>query len=252
MAGVYRRRIRAEAREGFARAALEDDPHHFEVRIRHDGARVVAIEGRGVRYPWSACSDASAELSVLLGAQLDPRITAVGALSDPRQHCTHLYDLAGIAIAYAARAPSSVQYDIAVPEPIRGPTCVTLAKNGAPLLAWDIADGAIHGPAPFAGVPLVWNFLGWAEANLSPELFEAAVLLRRACMIARCRLLVLDAVPNAGALDGQPTNRCFTQQPERAPSAARMLGTQLDFTDRPDALLADFERNRAPHASEAD
>jgi hypothetical protein len=241
MPGVYRRRIRVEASGDSARAALEDDPHHFEVRLRHDGARVVAIEGRGVRYPWSACADASSELSVLLGAPLDPRITAVGALADSRQHCTHLYDLAGIAIAYAARSPARAQYDMAVPEPIRGPTRVTLAKNGAPLLAWDIAAGAIREPAPFSGVPLVGKFLGWAQANLSPELFEAAVLLRRACMIARCRLFVLDSVPNAAALEGEP-NRCFTQQPKRAAGATRMLGTQLEFTDRPDALLADFAR----------
>lgn len=241
MAGVYRRRIRVEARGDSARAALEDDPHHFEVRIRHDGARVAAIEGRAVRYPWSACADAPAELSALVGAKLEPRITAVGALGDPRQHCTHLYDLAGIAMAYAARGEASAQYDIAVPEPIRGPTRVTLAKDGAPFLAWDIADGAIRGPAPFSGVPLVGKFLGWAEANLAPEPFEAAVLLRRACMIARCRLFLLDSVPNAGALDGQPTNRCFTQQPKRAAGAGRMLGTQLEFTERPDALLAEFD-----------
>ena len=241
MTGIYRRRIRVEAHGDSARAALEDDPHHFEVALRHDGERVVAIEGRGVRFPWSACADASAELSVLLGAKLAPRITAVGALSDPRQHCTHLYDLAGIALAYAARGEARAQYDIAVPEPIRGPTRVTLAKDGAPLLAWEIADGAIRGPAPFTGVPLVGKFLGWAETNLSPEHFEAAVLLRRACMIARCRLFVLDQVPNAAALDGEP-NRCFTQQPARAASALRMRGTQLDFTERPDALLRDFAR----------
>ena len=157
-----------------------------------------------------------------------------------RQHCTHLFDLAGIAMGYAARGEASAQYDIAVPEPIRGPTRVTLAKDGAPLLFWDIANGAIQGPEPFTGVPLVGKFLGWAEANLSPEPFEAAVLLRRACMIARCRLFVLDSVPNAAALEGEP-NRCFTQQPKRAAGATRMRGTQLEFTHRPDALLADFD-----------
>jgi hypothetical protein len=240
MTGIYRRRIRVVARGDVVRAGVEDDPHHFRVTLRHDGVRVVEIRGEGVRFPWSACANAAPELEVLRGAALTPRLTAVGALSDPRQHCTHLYDLAGLAMACAARGEPRLQYDIAVPEPILGPTRVTLAKNGAPLLAWDIANGAIQGPEPFTGIALVGKFLGWAEQNLSPELFEAAVLLRRACMIARCRIYSLDQVPNAAALNGDP-NRCFTQQPQRAAGATRMVGTSVDWTDRPEHLLADFE-----------
>jgi hypothetical protein len=241
MAGIYRRRIRVEARGGSVRAGIEDDPHHFRVTLRHDGARVLEIGGESVRFPWSACANAASELEVLRGAALSPRMTAVGALSDPREHCTHLYDLAGLAMACAARGEARLQYDIAVPEPILGPTRVTLVKNGALLLAWDIANGAIQGPAPFAGVALVGKFLGWATAHLSPELFEAAVLLRRACMIARCRIYSLDQVPNAASLNGAP-NRWFTPQPARAAGATWMLGTSIDWTDRPDALLADFWR----------
>jgi hypothetical protein len=238
--GIYRRRIVVVADGDVVRAGIEDDPHHFRVTLRHDGARVLEISGEGVRFPWSACANAAPELEVLWGAPLAPRMTAVGALTDARQQCTHLYDLAGLAMACAARGEMRLQYDIAVPEPILGPTRVTLAKNGAPLLAWAIANGTIQGPAPFAGVALVGKFLGWAQENLSPELFEAAVILRRACMIARCRIYSLDSVPNAAALKAEP-NRCFTQQPQRAATATRMLGTSIDWTHRADDLLAEFE-----------
>ena len=47
MTGIYRRRIRVEAHGDSARAALEDDPHHFEVALRHDGERVVAMFEKG-------------------------------------------------------------------------------------------------------------------------------------------------------------------------------------------------------------
>jgi hypothetical protein len=239
MAGVYRRRIRVEARGSVVRAGVEDDPHHFRVTLRHDGARVVEIAGESVRFPWTACPDAAPELEVLRDAALAPRSTAVGALADPRQHCTHLYDLAGLAIAVAARGEARLQYDVAVPEPILGPTRVTLAKNGAPLLWWDIAGGAIRAPDPFTDVPLVGCFLGWAQQHLTPELYEAAVVLRRAWMIARCRIYSLDGVPNAAALPSEP-NRCFTQQVSRAKTARRMIGTSVDWTHRADDLLADF------------
>lgn len=56
---------------------------------------------------------------------------------------------------------------------------------------------------------------------------------------ARCRIYSLDQVPNAAALNGEP-NRCFTQQPARAAGATRVVGSSIDWTDRPDALLAGF------------
>ena len=54
--GIYRRRIHLHAhRDNEVRGLLEDDFHHFGVRLRHDGKRVTAITGEDIRVPWSAC-----------------------------------------------------------------------------------------------------------------------------------------------------------------------------------------------------
>ena len=39
---------------------LEDDFHHFEVTLHHDGAHVTGIEMHAVRWPWATCPDAGA------------------------------------------------------------------------------------------------------------------------------------------------------------------------------------------------
>jgi hypothetical protein len=38
-----------------------------------------------------------------------------------------------------------------------------------------------------------------------------------------------------------PTSACFAQQPERAPTALRQVGSTWDFSDRAAALCADDE-----------
>ena len=42
---LYRRKTIAEAGEFETIAAMEDDFHHFAVRLRHDGTHVTALMG---------------------------------------------------------------------------------------------------------------------------------------------------------------------------------------------------------------
>ncbi len=57
--GIYHRRIRATSSPGLVNAELEDDFHHFRVRLQHDGEKIVEIEGDAVRYPWTTCPGAT-------------------------------------------------------------------------------------------------------------------------------------------------------------------------------------------------
>jgi len=60
------------------RGDMEDDFHRFGVTVRHDGARVVEVEGEGERYPWTTCPAAVEPLRALAGAPLSTRISALG------------------------------------------------------------------------------------------------------------------------------------------------------------------------------
>lgn len=237
--GAYRRRIRLVAADAAVVADLEDDFHRFRVTLRHDGTRVVAVEGEALRHPWTACPGAVEPLRLLAGMPLAPSATAIRDHGDPRQNCTHLFDLAGLAVAHAASGRSARTYDAVVPDRVHLRTWATLARDGEPLLAWDVDGLTIDGPAPFAGVALRGSFIRWATETLDPDTAEAAIVLRRACEISFGRLQDLDAIEVATELGGVMLGTCHAFQPERIELARRVKGTTRDFSDAADALLAE-------------
>jgi len=154
-------------------------------------------------------------------------------LTNPTEQCTHLLDLAGLAVAAAARSIALRRYDIAVPRRVEGRTLATLDKDGIPILAWELMDTTIIGPAPYQGVSLREGMAAWALAHLPEEEAEAALLLRRCALISLARVKNLDAQIHA-----EPTGRCFAQQPGRAAQGLRTADSVLDFTAAAQDLCA--------------
>jgi hypothetical protein len=235
--GVYRRRIdiRAPSR-GAVTADLEDDFHHFGVVLTHDGTVVKGVEGRGHRFPWSTCAAAAGPLAALAGMPLAHRSTAAGQWTDPRANCTHMFDLAGLAVAHAAAGRSTRVYDIAVPDRVDGRTTATLLRDGQLLLDWEVDGNEIVGPAPYGGVPLRAGFLAWAEASLELDLAEAAIVLRRATAIAFGRAMDLDTVDRANELPYM-LGTCYSFGEGTIDIALRQKGSTRDFTDAAGELL---------------
>jgi hypothetical protein len=223
-------------------AALADDAHHFALRLLHDAERVIRIEGRALRFPWTACPGAPERLQDLTGMAISPRCTAVGSQTKARENCTHLFDLAGLAVAFAAGGKARRTYLAAVRDRADGGEEATLERDGAPLLHWRYRDGRLESPEPCAGVALFsGGFLAWAEAHLHlAEDAEAAIVLRRATMIGRIRRAPFD--PQARPADTQPIRgQCFAFQPGVAEHATRQPGTRHDFSTNCDALRRELE-----------
>lgn len=236
--GTFRRRIvivsRCEAQRGEARAVLEDDFHHFRVALRHEFEHVVHVVGASPRHPYSLCPAAAGELARLVNMRLTTIASSVGRVTPASEQCTHLFDLAGLVVAAAARGSGRRQYDIEVPDRIDGRTRASIARDGAALLEWDVQDVTLAGPAPFTGVSLRDGMARWALSSLPADEAEAAIVLRRATLISLGRHKPLDSQRHAVA-----TGRCFAQQPVRADQALRMVGSTWDFSGRAAALCAD-------------
>lgn len=240
--GPYRRRIRLVATEAGAsvvEAELEDDFHHFAVTLRHAGGRVEDVAGRALRWPWTTCADAVVPLRQLEGMDLSPRCTAVASSADPRANCTHLFDLAGLAVAHAARGLGRRQYDAEIPRPVEGRSRARLWRDGGLLLEWQLVDGAVVDAPPYSDVPWNGGFMRWADSTLDPDTAEAAIVLRRACTIGSGRGMDLDRYETAGDLERIMSGVCFTMQPARIHRAERIKGSVRDFASRPDRLLSD-------------
>ncbi len=71
---LYRRKTIADAGPFETVAAMEDDFHHFTVRVRHDGSHVTEVTGEAVRFPWTTCPGAIAKLDELIGTPLFPTL----------------------------------------------------------------------------------------------------------------------------------------------------------------------------------
>jgi hypothetical protein len=218
---------------GEVRAALEDDFHHFRVWLRHEQGVLREINGLALRFPYSACPQATEPLQALVGMALSPIAHSVTRQTDARHQCTHLLDLAGLAVAAGLRAPQIRRYDVHVPLRIEGRTHPVIELNSMPLLQWSVNGAVIEGPEPFTGINIREGMARWALGALTPELAEAALLLRRCTMISIGKTHNLDSQIHASS-----TDRCYSQQTLRAPQALRMKGSTWDFLS-PDNLCAE-------------
>jgi hypothetical protein len=210
--GIFRRRFLMRAESGRVVGDMEDDFHRFRVELEHDGEHVRQIRGEAHRHPWTECPGATAALKKLVGMPLSTNPTAAASHTSPRENCTHLFDVASLAVAHAAARRERRQYDIVIPDRREWRTHATLHRDNEPMLAWDVAGTRIEGPAPFEGVEMRGaSFIRWTEDQLDPETAEAVLALRRACFIAMGRARDLDAPrlhPRPGAAAGGRGRRC--------------------------------------------
>ncbi len=232
---VFRRRILLAADPLASgtryRAALEDDFHHFKVDMQVQNGRIASLKGEAPRHPYSLCTSATDRLDLLVGSTLEASAHAVMRLVDPSQQCTHLLELSGLLAAAAARSVPQRRYDIEVPLRVNGRTLATLERDGTRLLAWDVQDLNILGPAPYTGVELRQGMARWALTHLSQDMAEATLVLRRCAVISLGKNHPLDAQKHA-----KSTGACYAQQPERAPLALRQVGSTWNFTWQPGQL----------------
>ena len=252
--GAYRRRIRLVLTEGggfdadddggVVEGGLEDDFHYFKVRLTHDRSVVTDVSARAIRWPWTTCPDAVDPLRSLTGMELSPRCLAVGDAADPKMHCTHMFDLAGLCVAHAARGGpvgTTRQYDVEIPHLAQGrePAVVRVWRDHELVHQWTLDGRSCVHPSPFDEAPWKGGFFRWAERTLHLDDAEAAIVLRRACDIGMGRGMDLDAVDRADEMERLMAGVCFTMQPSQIRVALRHKETVRDFHDRLDAMLAD-------------
>lgn len=215
--------------------------HHYECVLHHRDDRVTGWEVDSLRIPWEPCADAATQLDQLVGRPLTLAATAAAAGVDVRQQCTHLFDLAVLTIAHAARGETERRYDATVPDWLEPPFTATLDRDGRRVLEWTMATNAvIAAPEGFAGVNLRSGFLRWSEHHLHPELAEAAQVLRRALWLSPARLIDLEDCEDAVA-SGLAGGVCWTSQPERMAVAVRVRHSLRDHGPAADAMLAGFD-----------
>ena len=220
---------------GEVRAALEDDYHHFRVRLLFKNHIITAIDSSSPRVPFSLCPHAGTELQKLRGLEVPVAANDIVKMTDATTQCTHLLDLSGLALSLVAKGLTSRTYTIQVPRHINQKTQATLIRDDQYHLNWSIENNIrITEPAPYSNKSIGKGFAKWAQDHLSNDEAEAALVLRRCAIISLGRLKDLDAIKHA-----KPTGVCYAQQPHRAAESLRVVGSTLDFSTTKEQLCQD-------------
>jgi len=224
----FERIITASATEGRVSASLKDEFHHFEVNILHDGRVVTDISGIGHRVPWTTCPGAVEQLSVFLGVVLSPSLVGVAHGIDASEQCTHLLDLAKLAVAHATRGGTRHYHVVVSPAFAHGDCTAEIRCNGRRALAWQVSGDQIIGSGPFSGHHLGGR-AAWPDGDaIDRDTLEAAVILRRGVRMFRGRRRFRPDMVHATDLPFL-VGACFTFHRDRIYDA---LSTTTDMATR--------------------
>ena len=235
-------------------AWLEDDFHHFGVTLSHDGEVVTGVSMIARRYPYSTCPSAVEPIRDLIGAPLVKRASDVGRWINMRMQCTHIFDLAGLALAHAAARRMHRRYQTIVDDRhivevlasgrrTLGSGRAVLLQDGVEVLVWDIDRHEITAPDEWIGQSLNKGFRGKTE-TLDIEPAEHANILRRAIMIAGGRSADRDTslLPRENIKYAV----CHTYQPSQRPNAEWISSSVRDWSGEQDELLKNIEVSPGP------
>jgi hypothetical protein len=236
--GTFRRRIKLENCKDQLLAELEDCNHGFRLHLFHDNNIITAIEVETLRYPLSTCRNAGQPLQVLVGCKLTANIGQILKYARPRDNCTHLFDLASLAIAQATRDEKYRIYDIEIPDSTESSSDLLIRKNGDIIHHWQARDHNLRSPETLSGKPLMRGFYLWAFKHFQGEELEAALALQKGYFVSRARHIDLDAsagMPASG--DKYMLGACYTYSPAIVVDAVREANSVRDFSHCPEQLL---------------
>lgn len=236
-AGVYRRGIRLTGADDEVLAELEDTHHGMRVRLRHDGATVTHLHAETLRVPTTHCSGAAFALARLIGTPLTITTRDLYGAAQPNLHCTHLFDLAALAIAHTARGNTVRRYDVTIPDETAAGAWCTVACNDEVVHRWLIGGQILREPAAYAGQPVLKGFIPWAFRQFIGDVLEAALVFQKGFFVSNARRRRYDVAHGLPIIENRHLHGvCFTYQPENMRDA-RHIDSTRDFSERSEDVL---------------
>lgn len=213
--------------------ALDDTHHAMWLLLEYRDYVVTAIQAAIERGPATPCGGATAGLQSLVGLPLAAEVGVISELLPCTSNCTHLIDLARLAMATARRGGSgSVEWRIAVPDLIGEAKWVEIERDGIVVHRWRVADGVIKQPESLSGYPVMKGFYAWAREMFSGEELEAATMLQRGIFVSCGRKHIVDEAPPVPLrLSDGMAGACHSYSEANLASATNVIGYVRDFSD---------------------
>lgn len=237
--GVTRRAIRLRGAKGEVEAALEDMRHAMICTLHHDGQVVTGIETDFRRYTLQLCPEARGPLQALVGMPIATTTADFFANGRARQNCTHMLDLAWLAMRHAARDVGEWLYEVTIPDVVSGPIRGTLARNGTIVQDWLVDAETIIEPSALAGKSPSGGLIRWLaiESGLPDLVVEECLVLQKGFFMVGARQFKLPEGVLPDAFSKAVTGACFGYGADRITEAIGQSGMERDFSATPEKLL---------------
>ncbi|MBB3860180.1 hypothetical protein GGQ88_001441 [Novosphingobium hassiacum] len=237
--GVTRRAIRLSGSPGRVDAAIVDMRHDMTCTLRHDGQVVTAIEPAFHRYTLQVCPGASAPLQAMVGMSIDTTTKDVFAGGRARLNCTHMLDIAWLALRHANRGNVEWIYEVAIPDAVSGALRGTLTRNGEVVQDWVVDGQVIAAPPHLAGQSTSAGLMRWltSESRLPDLEVEECLILSKGFFMVGARRFQLIEGPLSEGYRKNVSGACYGYGPERIDTAIGLTGMGRDFSHDPESLL---------------
>ncbi|HUD91624.1 DUF2889 domain-containing protein [Sphingobium sp.] len=224
------RRVSLRSQANRVDGRLLDNFHEMRCSIEHDASIVTAITGETIRIPTTACPGAVSQLQALSGLPIGTARRDFYSGGVARHHCTHLLDLAVMAIGHAQRPPTDLFYEAEVPDEVELPVPITIWLNGRLVFRWLVHQSAIIEPLELGGKTLGAGFAAWASIAFKEDQLEAATILARTWLIAvGRRYRPSDAAGQPARDNPKMLGRCYAYSGEPVKTAVMTGQDELDL-----------------------
>lgn len=230
--GIFRRRVRIEPEPGRTTGILNDCYHSIRAELAHDGKTVSNVTAALDRAPKTTCPSAAIAFNEIRGLPVNAPRRAFYTDGRAARNCTHLLDLALLALGAVGRGDGPLVYDIAIPDRHDDRTHVTARINGQTLHEWAVHGDMIEAPCAVAGRPLFRGFAAWAEDTFSGRALDAARIVQKSLFVAKGRAYAVDGpVPLHAERETHRIDDCFSFSDPQRTRARDLIGYVRDYTD---------------------
>ena len=238
--GCFRRRIRLVHSPGQVVAELEDSSHGFSLAMQYRDAVVQQIEAQTYRYPYTTCPGAKKPLMAFKGQAINADPRDINKTINARVNCTHLYDLAMLALAHASRPYGTRVYDVVLPDETDSASKLSVLLDNTPVLEWQVKDWQITAPTVLQGQALYNGFAGsWSKyCGDDSETFEYGLIAQKGYLVSHARRYDHARTEGKAAIvDEAALGICHTYSPDIIQTAHFTRNSYRDFSDCPEQLL---------------
>ena len=213
-------------------AALLDDFHTMDIALTLAGDTIVEVAAHMDRFPRTTCPGAVGTLQAALrGRRIDDRSAQIRGV-DRGEQCTHLIDLAAVALSWGGRDGATQIIEVALTDrDAEHRQNLHMTVDGVPALACEFQDETILAPEAHRGRKLFGGFARWVDETFTRAEGRLWLVAQISVFVGTGRAYIVDSpVPRRSSAEPARRGACFSYSGEAFDTAFDNIGYVRDHS----------------------